>query len=341
MFALPVVVCGSAERQFVDGLMFSLPAELKTKHQLDFYATKVPSGWSRCPQRYWVFAKSDSEGVKYVLPGLMLEGEERPKKKYHQQQFRKASIEEYCNALISERDRMRAARDEELGVLVHDLRALSAAIYNNGVAAKMACEFGNSVQILERIESVIAAQTMLSFRIDYLDFQSSGLAAAGVVATPVFKKVDKVVRCVRSKAADRGVTLQLSGQSFGFTRGPQVFELIPYAVMDNALKYAPQGSRVEIHVSEDDSTIGIVIESHGPKIDPDEMEAIFDKGYRGRHAETSRVSGRGIGLNMTREILGQFGGSISVRQSAQGSLFFPSFFLTAFVITVPIDRSRQ
>jgi PAS domain S-box-containing protein len=98
-------------------------------------------------------------------------------------------------------------------------------------------------------------------------------------------------------------------------------------LLDNALKYSPDGGRIELHVEDEPDCVRIAVHDEGLGIPASEQERIFDKFYR-LDADMSRgVGGSGLGLYIARELVTQMNGSISVH-SAQGSG-------STFTITLP------
>lgn len=334
-----MIVLASGQPVLLDGSLVNLPAELQTKSQLDWYAFQAKKGWSRCPQGFAVYVDADAADRKYVLPGLLIEGEPRPKKwrMYSRPIFlSREAVVEFTRSMFQEVDRVQREKDQEVRALIHDLRALSANIYHNAVDAKSACEATGYNYAVNRIETVLASQGMLSLRIDMLSVANDGLSVEAVELISVYRKVDKIVRCFRPSAKDRGINLSLQGKSLSQTAGPNNFELIPYAVIDNALKYAPNNSTIVVFVEDDAKEIAVTVSSLGPFIEPTERTKIFEIGYRGVHAIKSKQTGTGIGLATARKLLSQFNGSILVDQDAavheeEGH----SYFMTKFVIRVP------
>ncbi len=86
------------------------------------------------------------------------------------------------------------------------------------------------------------------------------------------------MRCFRPKARAKGIWLELKGPSRGVTFGPSLFELVPYAIVDNAIKYAPASSRVEISVIDGVTDVRVRVSSLGPYIEPHEQKKIFERG---------------------------------------------------------------
>jgi signal transduction histidine kinase len=104
-------------------------------------------------------------------------------------------------------------------------------------------------------------------------------------------------------------------------------------VIDNALKYSPDGSGVRVDWDQDDSCAHVRVIDAGIGIPRSEQHAIFDKFVRGRAAIDGNVAGTGVGLAMVRQILRAHGGDIAVESEAgQGS---------TFTLTVPLIHSQR
>lgn len=93
-------------------------------------------------------------------------------------------------------------------------------------------------------------------------------------------------------------------------------------ILDNAVKYSPAGSSVRIRVQKLCSFLRIEIEDQGIGVLRDEQNRIFRRFYRGEEAAVRNQEGSGVGLYLTRKILEEQGGCISVRPAGRaGSIF--------------------
>jgi two-component system sensor histidine kinase KdpD len=120
---------------------------------------------------------------------------------------------------------------------------------------------------------------------------------------------------VRLEAALSGVNLHADREAL--TRAL-------WNLLDNAMKYSPEGSPVAVRVREEASRILVEVHDRGPGVDPGERDAIFDKFARGRRA-AGRAQGTGLGLAMAREIARAHGGDVTVHgRSGGGSIFILS-----------------
>ncbi|OXS34703.1 sensor histidine kinase [Streptomyces sp. XY006] len=81
------------------------------------------------------------------------------------------------------------------------------------------------------------------------------------------------------------------------------------AVIDNAVKFTPEGETVEVTVAPDGDTSTVVVTDRGPGLTDEELARIGDRFWRsGRH---QNIKGSGLGLSISRALLAAGGGSIA------------------------------
>jgi signal transduction histidine kinase len=107
---------------------------------------------------------------------------------------------------------------------------------------------------------------------------------------------------------------------------PEVSVDFPYMlkallnVIDNALKYSPDSSSIEIEASCIGKTARIVVRDHGCGIPKEDLGRIFNKFYRVERAQN--VKGTGLGLSISKNIIEAHGGRISAESiSGKGAAF--------------------
>lgn len=311
MFPLPIYrfLEKDAPPVFEDGPLLALPGELSTPYYVNLYRGAKP-GWNTCSLGYSYYAREKSDGSKYVIAGIVLvDGTQKKKFYFPPFKLTKNQIEVLVDKLIQEEKSglqkiMEAKKDTEaeLNILIHDLRQFSSTIYNAAFQARGEFERQRYPQAKDLIETVLATQAMLSVRIDSLDLDSNPSLLVSQ-SVPVYRRVDKMVRSFQPLANNKRIPLSIWGSSFGSTYGPDVFELIPFALIENAIKYSPVGHDITVRVHETDRVIRFDVTSIGPEIEADEFDKIFKKHYRGRNAaDTGRV-GSGIGLSNAKMLV--------------------------------------
>jgi signal transduction histidine kinase len=88
-------------------------------------------------------------------------------------------------------------------------------------------------------------------------------------------------------------------------------------LVDNAIRYTPEGGRVSVAVSRENGRLEAVVADTGQGIPPEHLPMIFDRFYRVDRARTREGGGTGLGLAIVKQIVEAHGGQIEVR-SEQG-----------------------
>ena len=103
---------------------------------------------------------------------------------------------------------------------------------------------------------------------------------------------------------------------------PVLFEQVLFNLLDNAAKYAPAGSTIQIVGWTDNGSAVLQIIDEGPGIPPDDLDRIFNSFYRVRKADHIRA-GTGLGLSICRGFVEAMGGTIvaSNRADRSGAIF--------------------
>ena len=101
-----------------------------------------------------------------------------------------------------------------------------------------------------------------------------------------------------------------------------LMEQVLVNLLDNAAKYAPKATTIEIDARAVDGEIVIEVRDEGPGIPVDDLERIFDKFYRVRSGDRQRA-GTGLGLAICRGFVEAQGGTISAanRPARSGAVF--------------------
>ncbi len=101
-------------------------------------------------------------------------------------------------------------------------------------------------------------------------------------------------------------------------------------LLDNAIKYSPEKSSVELKSKKQDSRVTIQVTDHGIGIKPKDLPHIFDRFYRADAARSHNAGqGYGLGLSIAKKIVESQGGAINVKSSPNKGTTFTVIFLSA------------
>jgi signal transduction histidine kinase len=92
-------------------------------------------------------------------------------------------------------------------------------------------------------------------------------------------------------------------------------------VIDNAIKYSPHQSAIDVRVHRDGDHAELSVTDQGPGIPAEHRERIFDRFYRIDEGRSREMGGTGLGLAIARWAVETHGGHISVDSTGRGSVF--------------------
>ena len=106
-------------------------------------------------------------------------------------------------------------------------------------------------------------------------------------------------------------------------------------VVDNAIKYSPQGSTIHIRVHSNNGQAILTVVDEGPGIAPEHRERIFDRFFRLDEARSRDNGGTGLGLAIARWAVEVNGGQITVESGATGGSIFRIALPTGDAAAIP------
>lgn len=116
---------------------------------------------------------------------------------------------------------------------------------------------------------------------------------------------------MKSVLDGRPVEVRIPDHIAQLSADPELAGLALRQLIGNAAKYSPPNSKIEICVEEANGMVTFSVLDEGPGIPPNELNAIFERFYRGSRA-IELVPGTGMGLSIARDIANAHGGSLQV-----------------------------
>jgi two-component system phosphate regulon sensor histidine kinase PhoR len=129
----------------------------------------------------------------------------------------------------------------------------------------------------------------------------------------------EVVAALREKAAEKHVTLTVEGgaSDAAGAAGGTVANLV-----DNAIKYTPDGGAVAVSTGRDGMYATIAVRDTGIGLSVEDRDRVFEEFYRVRSEQTHGITGTGLGLSLVKRLVEQHQGSIVVdSEPGKGSTF--------------------
>ncbi len=235
---------------------------------------------------------------------------------------RKQAEEERARMLVREQaaraeaESANRTKDEFLATLSHELRTpLTAILGWSHLLQTNKFDGQSTARALETIERNARSQSQLID--DLLDVSRiiTGKLRLDVRPLELIKIVEAVVESSRPAADAKTIKFDVAldksaSQIVGdATRLQQVF----WNLFSNAVKFTPEGGRVEVRLERDDLQAQVVVSDNGQGINPQFLPVIFDRFRQADGSTTRKHGGLGLGLAIARHLVEMHGGTIKAR----------------------------
>lgn len=258
-----------------------------------------------------------TQSAKIIFSGLRIRGSYNKKKSKvtttEKIIFNPVMSEENCFSIAKEasksidekselEQKLEAIRD-----LLHETRSLNTQVKNtidqlwevNPNEEDIECDV-----LLNALKNVHICSYMISNRFSYFD---SVLNPSLSLGTPyqhvIFKKFDKMRKLLKGYMHKNvWISVNTPNQSDYRYRIYPTFEILLFILLENAIKYSPDGLPVNVNFLEVGSILDVTIASTGPYCNENELTHLCQKGYRGENAKAYSNTGQGFGLNFAKKI---------------------------------------
>lgn len=163
----------------------------------------------------------------------------------------------------------------------------------------------------ELVKSTYTEQEIISLHPEMSDVQEIVASACQNVELPAMKKGIVIAADMAGGEKQPGNKEAAKG-IFCYADSRWTVEALTN-VLDNAVKYSPESSRIDVRVREGESFLCVEVEDRGRGIREEEQGRIFERFYRSE--EVSAEPGFGIGLFLVREVLSRQGGYARVKSA--------------------------
>lgn len=167
--------------------------------------------------------------------------------------------------------------------------------------------------VMEMVEEIRRQSEKLDFLIQSL-IKTSRLETGTFQLTPekgeLFSLVQEVKKMAEAGAEAKGITIELCEESGQAVFDEKWTKEAVFNILDNAIKYSPEGSVVSMGIRVYEMFACIEIKDEGMGIEEEEIPKIFGRFYRGKAVRNEE--GVGIGLYLARQIVENENGYIKV-----------------------------
>lgn len=221
--------------------------------------------------------------------------------------------------------RLETVRRDFISNVSHELRTPVATVY---ASAEALCNGGLEDPAIARdfSETILRhAERMSRIISDLLDLSrieagAYDLSPSGIQVT---ERIRHAVRLIEPTTASRGQTVTAHVEDGLLARGnPQALDQVLVNLLENASKYTPEGSHIDVGCRRDATGVQLWVADDGPGIPAQHRERIFERFYRVDAGRSRQLGGTGLGLAIVRHLVEAMGGTVTCEASETGGARF-------------------
>ena len=213
----------------------------------------------------------------------------------------------------------------ELRTPVTQIRMFSETLLKGRVRNKTEVE--KSLQVIDK-ESKRLSRLITNI----LDFSATenSILETSPQRIQVDEQIRQVVEAFAPLADSASNKIELDLEVVSAYLDQLAFKQILTNVLDNAVKYGPEGQQVDIRLRKHENNIVLSVADEGPGIQEEMQDKVWEPSWRQNDTPSSSTSGSGIGLSVVQQYLKQMNGSAKItNRKEQG---------TKFIFKFPIDQ---
>lgn len=237
------------------------------------------------------------------------------------------------------------SKDEFLAVVSHELRSPLNAIL--GYTHLVRRNPNNPTQVAQYSEIIERnAKVQLKLIEDLLDTARVVTGKLKIELAPIDLRLvlQDALTVVRPAAEAKRIELvaRIDNESQQILGDGARLQQVAWNLLQNAIKFTPEGGRVELHLKQDGQHAHLIVSDTGKGLEPAFLSAVFDRFSQHDMSSTRRHGGLGLGLALVKQLVELHGGRIEVMSDGidRGATFTVRLPLRPPLVATPLTQPR-
>ncbi|WP_159441249.1 hybrid sensor histidine kinase/response regulator [Desulfopila aestuarii] len=228
-------------------------------------------------------------------------------------------------------DRMKS---DFVAMVAHELKSPLASIEQMIYALQIGCEHESGAACSTMHNRItVRTRDLLSMIDNLLNLSKMENGTVEFNLEPIrgHEVLDHILDVITLQAKNRGITITYnpSEEEWWFNVDYDHIRSACMNIISNAVKYTPDGGKVDISTSISGGFANIVVKDSGIGISKEDLPHIFDRFFRVKGKATRHITGSGLGLSLVKEVVDAHQGYIEVNSELEkGTTFTLSFPIT-------------
>ena len=234
-------------------------------------------------------------------------------------------LAENYNTMAAQLERLDKTRNQFVSNASHELKTplttmkimLESMIYQPDMPAELRTEFMQDMNHeIDRLTGIITDLLTLT----RMDSEKGEMKKEPVDMSALTTEVIHLLRPVAEKRRQR-IESAISSDLMMDGDRDRLYQIL-YNLTDNAIKYSPDGGRINVSLREEEDGLTWRVRDNGVGIPEEDQAHIFERFYRVDKARSRETGGTGLGLSIVKQLVTMHGGDITVRsEPGKGSEF--------------------
>ena len=189
-------------------------------------------------------------------------------------------------------------------------------------------------------KDIYSTASLMSIRFDCYDFEVNPTLNTNAIEIPIpiYKRIEKIYKCLTNRIAQKGLHVKLDGKSYNFYKASSILEIALFIIIDNAVKYALEKSDIRIKFKEEGNKLSVTFYNWGICPDRSETSHLTDRGFRSKKIiESNKYDGRGIGLFILKTICQIVGVKLRITIGTENK-YYDGYRFSPFIVELTFDN---
>jgi len=236
---------------------------------------------------------------------------------------------------ITEIERVEKTRRDFIANVSHELRTPLTSLqgYTETVLDSMSNGSGETREFLEVIRKNAARMSRLTEDLLTLARVESGEQKLEIQPVAVSELLQEACNSFRGIARSRNIEIAIESAPAQMVNADRdAIQQVFSNLIDNAIKYAPSGSKILLGAREAEHALEFYVQDFGPGIPYEHLSRLFERFYRVDAARSREAGGTGLGLAIVKHIVLNHGGRVRVESELNHG--------STFLFTLPLSQAN-